>query len=306
VTATTAGSVSATTAGSVTATTAGSVTATTAGSVTATTAGSVTALGATAQGAASFTLKPTVARDSPVISGILMAPTAPVRRALEPLSEGRFGVRFTADAEFRELLEEVGALASHREPAGDLLSLMKRGLVAYRRELQKERFGVGRKPRRVRSKSVEHTESARRSRHVPAAVARAVYLRDGGGCTFYSEDGRRCGARRFLELDHVTPWAVGGETKLENLRLRCRAHNQCSARSYFGADFIRARLAARPRRAGSPPDPEWTPLISEQWRVGDHLVAWFSDPDARSWGRCLVVATLRKVRVVRAGSADPL
>src|SRR5882724_9961446 len=78
VTATAAGSVTATTAGSVTATAAGSVTATTAGSVTATTAGSVTALGATAQGAASFTLKPTVARDSPVISGILMAPTAPV------------------------------------------------------------------------------------------------------------------------------------------------------------------------------------------------------------------------------------
>jgi len=161
----------------------------------------------------------------------------------------------------RGLRETVGVVAPgfvawRDQPAGDLLSLMKRGLVAYRRELQKERFGVGRKPRRVRSKSVEYTESARRSRHVPAAVARAVYLRDCGGCTFYSEDGRRCGARRFLELDHVTPWAVGGETKLENLRLRCRAHNQCSARSYFGADFIQARLAARPRRAGSPPAPE--------------------------------------------------
>jgi predicted nuclease of predicted toxin-antitoxin system len=41
---------------------------------------------------------------------------------------------------------------------------------------------------------------------------------------------------------------------------------------------------------------------SEQWRVGDHLVAWFSDPDARSWERCLVIATLHKVRVVRGGS----
>lgn len=44
---------------------------------------------------------------------------------------------------------------------------------------------------------------------------------------------------------------------------------------------------------------------SEQWRVGDHLVAWFSDPDARSWGRCLVVATVSKVRVARDGSAKP-
>src|SRR5450432_3041815 len=75
----------------------------------------------------------------------------PAVRELEPLSADRFGVRFTADAEFRELLEEVRALASHREPGGDLLSLMKRGLQAYRRELQKERFGLGRKPRRDRS-----------------------------------------------------------------------------------------------------------------------------------------------------------
>lgn len=39
---------------------------------------------------------------------------------------------------------------------------------------------------------------------------------------------------------------------------------------------------------------------AEQWRAADHLVAWFSDPDAPSWQSCLVVATLHKVRVLRA------
>ena len=43
---------------------------------------------------------------------------------------------------------------------------------------------------------------------------------------------------------------------------------------------------------------------SEQWRVGDHLVGWFSDPDARTWERCMVVATLLKVRVVRGATAQ--
>jgi hypothetical protein len=70
-------------------------------------------------------------------------PSLPAQRKLEPLSPDRFGVHFTADAEFRELLEEVRALASHREPDGNLLRLMKRGLEAYRRELQKQRFGGG-------------------------------------------------------------------------------------------------------------------------------------------------------------------
>jgi predicted nuclease of predicted toxin-antitoxin system len=38
---------------------------------------------------------------------------------------------------------------------------------------------------------------------------------------------------------------------------------------------------------------------TEQWRVSDYLVAWLSDPDARSWARCVVVATPTKVRVIR-------
>jgi len=125
--------------------------------------------------------------------------------------------------------------------------LMKRGLEAYRRELQKERFGLGAKPRHVRCGNAEGAEPASRARSVRAAVAREVYVRDGGCCTFCSEDGQRCGARRFLELDHITPWAVGGESTVENLRLRCRAHNQHSARRYFGAEKVRAMVSAHRR-----------------------------------------------------------
>jgi hypothetical protein len=222
-------------------------------------------------------------------------PALPAERKLEPLSPDRFGVHFTADAEFRALLEEVRALASHRPAGSNLLSLMKRGLEAYRRELMKQRFGVGSRPRRApgevafRGKRVEGVEQSahelhdsrdaneardahdeardtndeapdtndeapdtqgmrevverlRRSRNVQAAVARAVYVRDGGGCTFCSAEGRRCGARRFLELDHARPWAAGGASTVENLRLRCRAHNQHAARRYFGADFMRDKV----------------------------------------------------------------
>src|SRR6185369_3271244 len=69
---------------------------------------------------------------------------------LEPLSADRYGVHFTADGEFRELLERVRGLAGHRLPSGDLMTLLKRGLEAYERELMKERFALGRKLRRSR------------------------------------------------------------------------------------------------------------------------------------------------------------
>ena len=168
----------------------------------------------------------------------------PERGRIEPLSAERFGVRFTADTEFRELLEEVRALASHSQPKGELLPLMKRALEACRSELRKTRFELGRKPRRARSVDASNAgASEARSRHVPAEVAREVYQRDDGCCTFVSEDGRRCGTRRFLEIDHVKPWAEQGESTVENLRLRCRSHNLRSARSHFGSDHIRDAVA---------------------------------------------------------------
>lgn len=66
---------------------------------------------------------------------------------------------------------------------------------------------------------------------VMAEVRRAVFLRDGGACTYRDpKTGRRCGTRRLLQIDHVKPRALGGGHELENLRLLCAAHNLHRAR----------------------------------------------------------------------------
>jgi predicted nuclease of predicted toxin-antitoxin system len=38
---------------------------------------------------------------------------------------------------------------------------------------------------------------------------------------------------------------------------------------------------------------------SEQWRLADYVVAWFSSAEAKTWEGCFVVATPNKVRVLR-------
>src|SRR6187431_1486773 len=58
-------------------------------------------------------------REPSTASGAARAAEAPKPGRLEPLSANRFGVHFTADAEFRELLERVRGLAGHRLPSGD-------------------------------------------------------------------------------------------------------------------------------------------------------------------------------------------
>ena len=66
---------------------------------------------------------------------------------------------------------------------------------------------------------------SRGSRHVPAAVRRAVWIRDGGRCAFVAENGRHCTERGFIEFHHTAPYAAGGEATVDSIELRCRAHN---------------------------------------------------------------------------------
>ena len=210
---------------------------------------------------------------------------APQRRELEPLSETRFGVHFTADAELHELIERASELASHSVPQCDLASLMKLVFARFVQREEQRRFAVGSgrtkfsRPAKPRQRTSVNTNTAseapsappgevpsraparsgqaparssrgrKRGRYIPAAVRREVYLRDEGCCSFVSHDGQRCGARVFLEFDHIAPWAKLGPTSVANIRLRCRAHNQLHARESFGALHIAAKVAARSRGA---------------------------------------------------------
>ena len=78
----------------------------------------------------------------------------------------------------------------------------------------------------------------RRARNIPAAVKRAVYARDAGCCSYVDQRGQRCGETRYLELDHLKPFAQGGEHVASNLALRCAAHNALAAEEAFGRDVI--------------------------------------------------------------------
>ncbi len=78
------------------------------------------------------------------------------------------------------------------------------------------------------------------SRHVPAAVRRAVRARDEGRCAFVGTKGR-CAERGLLEVHHVVPYAAGAEATIDTIAPRCRAHNQHEAELDFGRVRVRIR-----------------------------------------------------------------
>ena len=76
------------------------------------------------------------------------------------------------------------------------------------------------------------------SRYIPASIRRVVWARDGGCWTCSDANGRRCRERSGLEIHHEQPFALGGATTVENLRLLCRAHNALFAERDFGRALV--------------------------------------------------------------------
>ena len=95
------------------------------------------------------------------------------------------------------------------------------------------------------------TSGPHNSRHVPAAVRSAVWLRDEARGTFVDARGVRCRATAALQLHHERPFARGGPATPENIRLRCRAHNELAAEQDFRRDFMHSRKH-RPTRPDTP------------------------------------------------------
>jgi len=79
-----------------------------------------------------------------------------------------------------------------------------------------------------------------------------VLEKDGGRCTFVSGNGTVCGSQHDLHFDHIVPWAIGGKSTVENLRLRCPAHNRLEAERQFGRGFMDQKIEAAQRAASSP------------------------------------------------------
>ena len=83
-----------------------------------------------------------------------------------------------------------------------------------------------------KSKPVE--EQPHHSRYISREIRAKVWQRDEARCQYVGPTGHVCGATRFLELDHIEPWSLGGSNDPKNLRLLCKTHNLLRARKTFG------------------------------------------------------------------------
>jgi len=151
-----------------------------------------------------------------------------------PLAPERYKLQVTLTRETYEKLRRAQSLSRHTQAGGDVGTILDRALTLLIDDLERRRFA------RVASPQPSPRKSTPSGRHIPAAVRRAVWQRDEGRCGFVGRTGR-CHETAFLEFHHVAPYAAGGAGTADNIQLRCRAHNQCEARLFFGDTLVRER-----------------------------------------------------------------
>jgi hypothetical protein len=72
-------------------------------------------------------------------------------------------------------------------------------------------------------------------RYISVGIKAAIWERDQGQC-------RICGSEKRLEMDHLKPFALGGKTTEDNLRLLCRNCNQRAGIKIFGQQKLNSKI----------------------------------------------------------------
>jgi hypothetical protein len=127
-----------------------------------------------------------------------------------------------------------------------LENILDRALDALLTELEKKKLGKATGPRKARSTKPTKQGSVSR------AARREAFERDGEQCSWVDDEGRRCEARAFLEIDHVDPRGRGGRW---STTWACQAHNG-SGRADVRSEHVEKSI-----------DWRWNKCGRGRWRV---------------------------------------
>ena len=113
-------------------------------------------------------------------------------------------------------------------PDGQWAATLEDGTRVSAETLRRVACDAGLVPCRAAGDTVD---VGRRTRSIPPAIRRALWLRD-RGCRFPG-----CTHTRFLHGHHIHHWLHGGATRLDNLVLLCGRHHQLVHEGGFQVQF---------------------------------------------------------------------
>jgi hypothetical protein len=187
----------------------------------------------------------------------------PALFSLPPLAPQQYQMQFSTTEEHVQLVARAKSLLAHCAPGKSLGELHLQAMKLLVQALEKQKFAVTIRPREQPSTPTSETrdeapktrddapqtrdeievknvgveggpEPVRRSRHVPAALRRTVFERDGGRCTYVDERGERCRETHGLQLHHRHPFGKLGLHTPTNLTFTAQPTTRSRLSSTLG------------------------------------------------------------------------
>lgn len=171
---------------------------------------------------------------------IQMAPeTALPKEKTRPLTEEKTLIQFVADKKLMDKIEKLKALLSHQNIEGRYDKLFEKAVDMALNKLDPEKR-IEKRGKRAMKRGLEEGRTPApvlkpKSRYIPQTIKDQIWRRDHGRCQYTNhQTGKICGSKYALTIEHLRPYALGGDHQQDNLQLLCRAHNQHKARKVFG------------------------------------------------------------------------
>jgi len=141
-----------------------------------------------------------------------------------------FEIRFTADEELMELIRWMKSHLSHKIPKGASFQDIFKYAIRYLKA--REDLAEQDNPRKSSAKTD--------TRYIPKGVKQQVWKKYNGKCAFVGSNNKRCNSDYYLQFDHYpVPYARGGPSTVNNLRLLCAKHNRFTAEKVYGERDIK-------------------------------------------------------------------
>jgi hypothetical protein len=135
----------------------------------------------------------------------------------------RTKVHFTADEALTKKLDRLKEILSHQLPTQDMNALLHKLADMALKTLEKAPV----KESTPTSKCGAVAPKSSDPRYVAAKLRSTLMHKAQNQCEHRDpQTGLRCTARHYLQIDHVTPVALGGTADPANLRVLCAAHNR--------------------------------------------------------------------------------
>ncbi|MBA2404767.1 MAG: HNH endonuclease [Bdellovibrionales bacterium] len=138
------------------------------------------------------------------------APTPLPKEKVKVLSPTFYSVHLNLAEPTMKLFNEVKDLLAHKRMNQD--EVIRFSMEAAAEKIKNVKF-------KVNAKFTTPGAKPCTKRYIPSIIKKEVYLRDKGKCT-------KCRGTYKLEYDHVIPYARGGKSNADNLRLLCFSCNQ--------------------------------------------------------------------------------